>query len=138
MHSRTIKHGFLSAALLALAACGGGGGGGGTGPAVPAAQPTSTPGGSSSSSVSLSLSSLSFGATGASAAQTILVSEKNYAGTFNVSGCSGIAQTANLGANKFQITPLQAGICALTFSDSAGRNAALGITVTTTQITIQP
>ncbi len=137
MHSRTIKHCLLGAALLALAACGGGGGGG-TSPAVPAAQPTAPPGNSSSSSVSLSLSSLSFGATGASAAQTILVSEKNYTGTFSVSGCSGIAQTADLGANKYQITPLQAGICALTFSDSSGHSAALGITVTTTQITIQP
>jgi hypothetical protein len=105
---------------------------------TPTAKPTATPPATSgSSSVSLSLSSLSFAAIGAAAAQTILVSEKNYTGTFTVTGCSGTAQAQDLGANKFQITPLQAGACSMTWTDTAGRKAALAVTVTTTQVTIQ-
>jgi hypothetical protein len=84
----------------------------------------------------LSTQSLSFLATGASAAQSLIVSEAGYSGAFSATTitCQGIASIAAQPAGAFLVTPIAAGSCTFVLSDSQGQSKNLTIFVTTTSV----
>lgn len=93
-------------------------------------------------SVSPNPTSLTFLATGASYAQTLSVSQVNYAGAYGESDtCSGIvavAQTSNGGGTaSYAVTPVSAGSCQITLTGGNNLHAIVGVSVTTTGITGQ-
>jgi hypothetical protein len=81
--------------------------------------------------------SLTFTTTGAQAALPFTASEQQYTGSFTVGAapCAGIATVASEGQpNAFTVTPVAAGACNLTLSDSNGRNTQVGVSVTSTTV----
>ena len=66
------------------------------------------------------------------ATQSVTVSETNYAGTFaaTTKNCGSTASIS--GTNPFTVTPLGAGACQYTFTDSSSQSATLNISVTVT------
>lgn len=93
-------------------------------------------------SVSPNPTSLQFLATGASYAQTLSVSQVNYAGTYGENdSCSGIvtiAHTSNGGGTaSYTVTPVTAGSCQITLTGGNNLHAIVGVSVTTTGITGQ-
>ncbi len=138
---------FLLIASSALfAACGGGGAGGGGSAAstVPTiaqtSVPTSSPNGGpvTIDGITLSTGSLSFTS---QTPQTFDASDKNYSGQFTVSGCAGIVKvtSANYSGPQatFTVTPVAGGTCSLVVGEKNSNSAALSITATITQGTIQ-
>lgn len=99
-----------------------------TATSAPTASPTPSP----ASAPSPNPASLAFFGTGSSLAQTVTVTETGYSGTFvaTTSTCGTIAGIA--GTGPFAITPLAAGACQYTFTDSGGRSAVLTLSITTT------
>jgi len=79
---------------------------------------------------------LQFTATGATFAQTVTASELNYAGTFTASStnCQEIASISPATGKTFTVTPVGAGSCTFTFTDSGGQNTQLVVHVATTTI----
>ena len=142
MHSRTIAISLACAAALALVACGGGSSSsGGTSfgppPTTPSPVPTSAPG----QTLTLSASSLSIIAAGATVPVT--VSESGYSGAFSVDAgaCNGLATASPSSATgpsaTISVTALAAGTCNIVISDAAQQKATIGVTVTVTQGVIQ-
>ena len=71
-------------------------------------------------------------------AQTITISETNYAGTFSriPAGCAGIASVGAItGGNQFSVTPLGVGSCTVSAADTLGNSQTVTINVATTSIT---
>jgi hypothetical protein len=70
-------------------------------------------------------------------AQTETVSETNYNGTFSDSapGCSGIANVGSVAGTSFGVTPIAAGACTVTVSDTIGNTQTFNVHVATTAIT---
>ena len=140
---------FVPLALcLVLAACGGGGGGlsynppgpsGGQTPA-PTATPSPTP--TPAPVPQASQSTVTFSS---SSAQNISVTESGYTGTFTESdtcnplsgAIAGVAMQSNAnGAATYAITPLAAGVCNVTISDTSGRGTTISVSVASAAITI--
>lgn len=102
--------------------------------------PVSTASPSTPGAVLLSLTSVSFTATGAANAQSVSASEADYGGSFSAStaaagqpnSCSGIATIASTGATAFAVTPVAAGSCSFTIGGATGQSATLAVTVTVT------
>ncbi|MBV8602399.1 MAG: hypothetical protein JO359_12620 [Candidatus Eremiobacteraeota bacterium] len=85
--------------------------------------------------LTVSPSSLTFLGTGAGLAQTVVVSEQSYSGTFSTSSttCTNVATiAAGPSSGAFVVTPVGAGACSFTISNSAGTSATLGVSVTVT------
>jgi len=110
--------------------------------ASPTTSPTATPTSSPAlGSVVLSATSLAFTAVGASAAQTVSVTQLNYTGNFTPStaaagapnSCSGIA-TITVPFTVFVVTPVAAGSCTFTIAGGGAQSALLAISVTTTSV----
>jgi hypothetical protein len=81
--------------------------------------------------------SLTFTSTGPQATLPFTASEQQYAGSFTVgaSACAGIATVASANQpNVFAVTPIGAGACNLTLSDTNGRNTPVGVSVTSTTV----
>ncbi len=106
-------------------------------PAAPSPSPSPTPG-----PVVLTPSTLTFIATGSSAAQSVTVAQTNFSGAFSAStaaagapnSCSGIATVAASSATAFLVTPVAAGTCSETISGGGGVSATLSISVATTSV----
>jgi hypothetical protein len=83
------------------------------------------------------VTSLAFAALGGPAAQTIAVTQANYAGSFTVTStsCSKVASVSPSAGTAFTITPIGAGSCGFTFASSNGGSTQLTIGVTTTSVT---
>jgi hypothetical protein len=126
---------FIAAAGVALICSGCGGGG--TPPNLPlnpTPSPTATP---TPNPLAANPVSLSFSATGATAAQTIAVSETSYSGAFDEGDtCAGIASVTPSSASgpkaNFTVTPSAAGSCTVTIKDANGQHSATSVNVTTT------
>ena len=86
--------------------------------------------------VSVSPSTLQFTTVPASA-QTVTISETNYAGTFvrTPSGCGGIATIGTISSNQFSVTPLGVGSCTVSVTDSIGGSHNVTVNAGTTAIT---
>jgi hypothetical protein len=125
MDRRFVAGIFLGS--IVWAGCGGGGGGGSSAQVLPA----TTPGQITSSS-----SSLSFSATGPSAAQTLTISEPGYSGGFTASGCSGVATiSAGTQQGSFVITPIAAGSCSISILNASGATLEqIPVVVTTVEV----
>lgn len=78
--------------------------------------------------------SLSFTSTGTPA--TVTVTESGYTGAFTATStnCNGIATTAAGTGGQFNVTPVAAGTCSVTFADTNNNTVALPVTVTTTTV----
>ena len=108
--------------------------------ATPTPTPTPTPG-----PVTASPSSLSFLGTGANLAQTVTVSSTFYTGSFTASTCDGsspggptVASVSAVAADgTFTVTPDAPGACTITVTDATGRTATVGVTVATSNLTVQ-
>jgi hypothetical protein len=92
--------------------------------------------------LSVSPGSLSVDGTGAVNAQTLLVQETGYSGTFfENDDCAGIATIAPPGGSgpslSETVTGVTAGTCTATFTDSFAQVQHASITVTTGGFTIQ-
>jgi hypothetical protein len=106
--------------------------------ASPTPSPTPTPG-----PLTASPSSLSFDGTGSDLTKTVNVSSTYFSGTFTASACTGAQNTtvANVGpvdANgNFTVTPVAAGACTITVSDSSNRQTTVSVTVATSSLNVQ-
>ncbi len=136
--------------LVAILTACGGGGGGATSTALPTAAPSNSPTMAPSSapsqqpaqSIVLSPATpFDFYAVGAAYAQTILVSEAGYSGTFNAANsapapCTGIISITALSiAGEFSLTPIAPGYCQFEFEDARGNESGtVYIEVTTSQV----
>jgi hypothetical protein len=77
--------------------------------------------------------------------QNVSVTESGYTGTFNESDtchplsgaiASVAAQSNASGAATYAITPLSAGVCNVTISDTSGRGTTISVSVASAAITI--
>jgi hypothetical protein len=134
-------------ACALLTACGGGGGStytpSGNGPSsgqTPSPTPTASP--TPGPSPQASQSSVSFQS---GSAQSVSVTESGYTGAFTESdtcnpltgAIAGVAAQSNAnGAASYAITPLSAGTCSVTVSDSAGHATTISVSVASAAITI--
>lgn len=87
-------------------------------------------------------SSFSFLGTGASYEQPLTVTQSGYAGTYGESDdCSGIAtisESSNGGGTAvYDVTPVAVGSCQITITGGNGKQAFVGVTVTTTSFGIK-
>ncbi len=103
----------------------------------PSPSPTPTP-----NPMGIAPSTLALTGTGASNAQTLVVTETGYTGSFTESDtCSTIATvTPSSGTGPsftFTVTGLAAGTCSATFADTNGQHVTANIGVTTTGVVIQ-
>jgi len=84
-------------------------------------------------------SSLTFTSIGASAAQTVTVSETGFAGTLSETNtCSGVASvspTQSTSPYTATVTPMSAGSCTVTFTDGK-KTAPVAVSVTTTGVVV--
>jgi hypothetical protein len=103
-------------------------------PPTPTRPPTATP----LAGLSVTPNSLTFTETGTVANQTATASEANYGGVFTAStttcgsGSSAIATISPAQSNgQFTVTPVNAGACTFTISDSNNQSVPLSISVTT-------
>ena len=92
--------------------------------------------------VTVSPSSLSFLAIGASYFQNLNVSQSNFTGAYGESdNCMGVATvsvTSNAGgAAVYEVTPTGVGACQVTITGGNGQQATVGVTVTSTSVGIQ-
>ncbi|MDQ2817898.1 MAG: hypothetical protein M3T49_06760 [Candidatus Eremiobacteraeota bacterium] len=132
----------LTASCFILLACGGGGGSSvpSTVPtASPTVSPTSTASALATHSMAAAPSALAFSQTGSAYAQAYSVSETNYTGKFSASLCgdASVASVSSSDSLSFSVTPLGPGSCTIIMTDSAGRTAALSVSVTITSVTIR-
>ena len=120
---------LVAVASLGLSACGGSGGGSSASGSAAVIPPMP---------IVLSAGSLSFLGLGAAASQTVSASEGNYSGAFSAASttCSGIATIALLPGSTtvFVITPVGAGSCGFSITDTLGQSKSLAIFVTTTVV----
>ncbi|HTD37350.1 MAG TPA: hypothetical protein VK669_07540 [Candidatus Limnocylindrales bacterium] len=104
----------------------------------PTPSPTPTPG-----PLTASPSSLSFLGTGSDLMQTVTVSSTYFTGTFAASACTNAQNTtvATVGAvdanGTFTVTPVAAGACTITVTDSSNRTATVSVTVATSSLHVQ-
>jgi hypothetical protein len=145
MKSRLV----ILALCATLAACGGGGGSSYTpsGPsggqtATPAPTPTPTPTPTPAPVPQASQTSVTFAS---GSAQNVSITESGYTGTFTESDtcnplsgaiASVAAQSNANGAATYAITPLAAGTCNVTISDTSGRGTTISVSVASAAITI--
>ncbi len=112
---------------------------------IVAASPSPSPSPSPSSPpapMGIAPSTLALTGTGASNAQTLVVTETGYTGSFTESDtCSTIATvTPSSGTGPsftFTVTGVAAGTCSATFTDTNGQHVSANIGVTTTGVVIQ-
>ncbi len=114
---------------------------------IVAASPSPSPSASPSPSptpnpMGIAPSTLALTGTGASNAQTLVVTETGYTGSFTESDtCSTIATvTPSSGTGPsftFTVTGVAAGTCSATFADTNGQHVTANIGVTTTGVVIQ-
>jgi hypothetical protein len=131
-----MKH-LAFALTIVLAACGGGGGGSSV--ALPSTQPSAAP----SNAPQASSNAVTFSS---GTAQSVTVTESGYSGAFTESDtCNPLtgqiaaiaAGASSSGSQTYAVTPVSAGTCAVTVSDSTGKNVKIGVTVSTAAITVQ-
>ena len=86
--------------------------------------------------VTLSTTSLTFTAAGATNAQIVVASESDYTGSFTASTttCNGIATIAATGGSSFTVTPVAAGSCTFAIAGGGTSSATLSVGVTTTTV----
>jgi hypothetical protein len=131
-----------------LAACGGAGGGSSYTPSnpstgqTPAPTPTPSPTPTPAAVPQASQSTVTFSS---GSAQNVNVTESGYTGTFTESdtcnplsgAIASVAPQSNAhGSATYAITPLSAGVCNVTISDTSGRGTTISVSVASAAITI--
>jgi hypothetical protein len=101
---------------------------------TPTPTPTTTP---APAPVVPNPTSLALAGIGAPSAGSVSVTEAGYAGTFSeMDSCAGIATVATA-SPTFTVTPVAAGTCSITISDTAQHSLAVPVTVTTSGLVVQ-
>jgi len=68
--------------------------------------------------------------------QSVTITDPGYAGSFQTSGCSGVA-TATVASSTVTVTSAAAGSCTLTISDTLGHSANVSVGVTVLNVPVQ-
>jgi hypothetical protein len=105
--------------------------------ATATATPTPTP-----ASVVPAPGSLAFTSTGAAYAQSLVIAESGYSGTFSETDtCSSVASVGPLSAvgasYNATVTPTAAGSCTITVSDASAHSVKIPVAVTTSGLVVQ-
>jgi hypothetical protein len=90
-------------------------------------------------SVVVTPSNLVFDATGASHAQSVVVSQPGFTGDFTeTDDCSGIVTVASTNRTAYRVVPVAAGTCAAVFTGAAKQAARLRIEVESGSVVVSP
>lgn len=134
----------LFALVIVLAGCGGGGAGSPASP--PANTQTSVPSPAPSATGSSPQLSTTNVVLQSAAAQQVAVTEPGYTGNYAESDTCNppagqiavIAAVSNAnGSANYSVTPINAGSCTVTISDSAGRSSSVSVSIAAAAITVQ-
>jgi len=132
--------------MVTLAACGGGASSslpGSASTATPSVAPTASATPTAAPALSAAPPSL---AISSAAAQDVTITETGYSGTFAESDTcnpfSGVVASVSVASSSagkatYAVTPLGAGTCAVTATDTAGRATSVNVTVSTAAIVVQ-